>query len=210
MSARFLHAAILASDANAARASRRSLEVVVEGRIAAVTGLPLRSANAALTGRAIAHDRVMQILLEKCSAVMPFRLDTRAPIEADLHRLLRDNGPAIEANLLRFQGRVEMGLKATSRNGRAFAQHLHCDHIQKLAGPTCNRRERIVVLESGILFEGTYLVPKDAVDDFWTAVLQIRKDLPGFAVLGTGPWAPYSFCDLELPSHNSTSLKHSA
>lgn len=204
-----MYAAIFAKERHAVRAARRSLEVVVEGPIAAVIGPPSRGANG-LTARATAHDQVMYRLLEHCSAVMPFRLDTRAPAPADLARLLRDHGSVIDATLHHFQGRVEMGIKVKSRDGRPFAGRLHCERMHELAGATQNRRERIVVLENGALFEGTYLIPKPAMDDFWVAVLKVREALPGFAVIGTGPWAPYSFCDLELPSHASIPERRSA
>jgi hypothetical protein len=152
----------------------------------------------------------MQLLLERCSAVMPFRLDTRAPAPSDLSRLLREHGPAIEANLRRFQSRVEMGIKAKSTERASLARRLDCSRIHELAGSTQNRRERIVVLENGTLFEGTYLIPRLSLDEFWAAVLKIREALTGFAVIGTGPWAPYSFCDLELPSHSSSPQRRSA
>lgn len=202
MSARLLYAAILATDRNAACIVRRSLDVVVEGRIAAVTGVPSRT-NSSLTARALAHDQVMQALVERCSSVMPFRLDTRAPLGAELHRLLRDYGTAIEANLLRLQGRVEMGIKIKSTDGLSFAGRLRCERIHELAGSMQNRRERVVTLEGGSLFEGTYLIPRRSTDDFWSAVLKIPRAMPGFAVLGTGPWAPYNFCDLQLPTSES-------
>ncbi len=209
MSGKLLYAAIFANEANAARSARRSLQIVSEGRIAVVMGLPLRGAME-LTARAIAHDQVMQNLLERCSAVMPFRLDTRAPIAPDLSRLLREHGSAIESNLLRFKGRVEMGIRMKSQSGTPFSGRLDCSRLHKLAGSMQHRREKIVVLESGALFEGTYLIKREAMDDFWAAVLEIRKALPGFAVIGTGPWAPYSFCDLELPEPGSGPMRRSA
>lgn len=209
MSGRLIYAAIFAKDRHAARAARRSLEIVVEGPIAAVVGAPLRGATN-LTARAIAHDGVMEMLLESCSAVMPFRLDTRAPAVPELHRLLSEHAEAIEANLNRFQNRVEMGIKVRSRDGHPFAGRLHCERFHELAGSTQNRHEHIVVLDPGALFEGTYLIPKDAMDDFWAEVLKVRESLPDFAVIGTGPWAPYSFCDLEIPSQDSTLQQRSA
>lgn len=209
MTGKLLYAAIFANERNLARTPRRSFDIVVEGRIAAVTGMPLRSATH-LAARALAHDGVMELLLERCSAVMPFRLDTRAPLEPELHRLLHEHGDAIEANLVRVQNRVEMGIKIKSSTGQSFAGRLHCDRLHDLAETTRNRQERIVVLEGGALFEGTYLVRRDAMDDFWTEVLKIRQALPGFAVIGTGPWAPYSFCDLQLSSDDSPPQRRTA
>lgn len=209
MNGRLLYAAIFADERNRARFARHSFDIVVEGRIAAVTGLPLRGPTH-LTARALAHDTVMELLLEHCSAVMPFRLDTRAPFEPQLHRLLHEYEAVIAANLVHVQNRVEMGIKAKSKNGQPFAGRLHIERIHQLAGATQNRRERIVVLDGNVMFEGTYLIPRDAMDEYWSAVLDVRNALPGFAVIGTGPWAPYSFCDVELPSNDVNGQRRSA
>ena len=55
------------------------------------------------------------------------------------------------------------------------------------------------------LLHGVYLLATDAVDDFETAVAELRRDHDGAVIEMTGPWPPYHFSSVDLStSHGPT------
>jgi len=190
----FLYAAVPAQDAKLARAAGRGLAVVVAGATAAVIGKrPPDPAD--ILALAMAHDRVMQRLMARCSSVLPFRLGVAAPAADDLRRLLHGNAVALARQLARFQDRVEMGLKIKAReSGTTF----DLGPVHTLVTAREDRLERVAEQRGAAVFEGVYLVRRAHIEDFWAAVLRIRDASPELPILGVGPFAPYSFCDIRI------------
>lgn len=193
-SARFLYAAVPADDAKLARSVGRGLAVVVAGAAAAVVG-PRPPETADPFALALAHDRVMQRLLARCSSVLPFRLGMVAPPTDDLRRLLHSNAAALGRHLARFHDRVEMGLKIKAP---AVDATFELGPVHELVTAAEDRIERVVERRGAALFDGVYLVARPRIDEFWAAVERIRDAAPGRPVVGVGPFAPYSFCDLPI------------
>jgi len=196
-----LYAVIPAAEVSLVRA-RHGLSHLAVGRIAAIFGPPLIRIEP--TRAALWHDRVVGSALAVCSAVVPFRLGTDFASAAELRKMMRLNARRLAEQLARLRGRVEMGLKVRlppPRAGTALWLPDGLDRVRALAPETADRCER---LRDGNVFEGCYLISRGAVDDFWRAVETMRRDAPGQPVLGSGPWAPYSFCDSPLqPSPKS-------
>lgn len=167
--------------------------------LAAIIGCPPDLGDNARA--AVCHDRVVARALQRCSAVVPFRLDLEVGSEADVYRLLRLNAPELSRQLLRFWGRVEVGLKARVAPSTAFELlrlPSGIDRVRALALRPVDRSERLSRGRQGTTFEGCYLISRRALDEFWRTLDEIRRALPEMALLGTGPWAPYSFCDAPL------------
>ena len=72
------------------------------------------------------------------------------------------------------------------------------DRVRALAPQPVDRRERLSRGRQGTTFEGGYLISRRAVDEFWRALDDIRRAVREVPLLGSGPWAPYSFCDAPL------------
>ena len=197
-----LYAAVRSDEARRVRASLRSLTVVVEGGTAAVTGAAPPEAD--VFARAMAHDRVIGRLLGCCSSLVPFRLGVAAPPTDDLRALLRDNAAEFERQLDRVRDCVEVGLKIRAKNEAEGAARFDLAPVRALVPLRCDRQERITALSDGLLFEGVYLLARAAIDDFWAALDRMRSQTPERAILGVGPFAPYSFCDLHI-EHPRTS-----
>jgi Gas vesicle synthesis protein GvpL/GvpF len=71
--------------------------------------------------------------------------------------------------------------------------------IRALVPAAQDRREQLQqAAGGGRIFEGCYLVGRRAVDPFWAAVDESRSALGDLPILGSGPWAAYSFCDVVL------------
>jgi hypothetical protein len=121
--------------------------------------------------------------------------------EAELRATLRLNAAQLAEQLVRFRGRIEMGLKVripapTAEQPLRLPSGL--DRIRALAPEPVDRWERLGRSPQGNIFEGCYLVARRATEDFWQAVEGIRRTAPELPLLGSGPWAPYSFCDTPL------------
>jgi hypothetical protein len=190
-----LYAVIPAGEVSAVRA-RRGVSHLTAGRVAALFGPPLKRVDP--TRAALWHDRVVGSALTSCSAIVPFRLGTDFASVTELRKVLRLNSRQLAEQLARFRGRVEMGLKVRllpPLSGPQLWLPSGLDRVRALAQEPADRCER---LRDGNIFEGCYLISRQAIDDFWRAVEAMRCHAPEQPVLGSGPWAPYSFCPSPL------------
>jgi hypothetical protein len=143
------------------------------------------------------HDRIVGLAVARCSSVVPFRLGTDFASKAELRAAMSSHAGHFAGELERLHGRVEMGLKM--RLPSTAAAGVLCglgglDRIRSLAPEPTDRCESFSLGLDGRVFAGCYLVARDAVADFWEAVQEIRRAAPALPTLGSGPWAPYSFC----------------
>jgi hypothetical protein len=172
---------------------------------------PTLAKNADVLTEAIRHDRMMAQLCERCSAVVPFRLGVRISSTDALRRVLRDHLSIFDNALTRFAGRFEMGIKIKNKStgDLALEPKEHLGAIHELTRDARDRRERVVTRGGAPIFEGAYLIERAKVNEFWSAMDTLRTTFVGSPVLGTGPWAPYSFCDFEIEWTDSTSYRES-
>ncbi len=150
---------------------------------------------------AVWHDRVIGMAFETCSSVVPFRMGITFASEADLRAALSFNVRELSRQLARFQGRVEMGLKvrlSAATGDEPLRLPFGLDRVRALAPERHDRAERLVRIGHGRVFEGCYLISRQHVDNFWRALDGIRRRAPEQPLLGSGPWAAYSFCDVPL------------
>ena len=105
------------------------------------------------------------------------------------------------AQLRRFEGRVEMGLKVRVSSGQS-AEPLRVPfgigRIRALAPRPGDRAEGLRRNGQGSSFEGSYLISRRDIEVYWSALDVIRRAAPEVPLLGTGPWAPYNFCEKPL------------
>jgi hypothetical protein len=185
---------------------RRSFSVHLCGPAAALFGSPRPALSGAHALRAaLRHDRIVGLALAACSSVVPFRLALELASVAELDALCRLNARALAGQLARFRGRVEMGLKVrlpASPTDPSFPLPRGLDRVRGLAPEPADRYERLGFSRAGEgegkLFAASYLVARHAVDDFWRATEGIRRLAPDLPLVGSGPWAAYSFCDVPL------------
>jgi hypothetical protein len=204
-----LHAAATAGEAYALGARARGVTCVACGPVEAIVG---RWGAGTGVRAALRHDRIVRQALEICASVVPFRLGVELTSEAEVHGLLEANLETLTHHLAMLRGRVEMGLKArwAREPGDPAGLSPLLEHLRSLAPRSEDRRERLGRTSAGLLFEGSYLVPRRAVDPFWSAVEELRRTSPELRLLGSGPWAAYSFCDFALqpsPAELSTTLR---
>ena len=205
-----LLAVVAADEAQALRAPGSRLRLVVCGPVAAVVADP-GAANEPEPRAALRHDRVVGRALAACSSVVPFRLGVELPSGAELHHVLEENRVGLLGQLARFRGRVEMGLKAklAARAPDASDEPARLppglERVRALAPHGEDRRERrrraprqVTGQVPGEIFAGCYLIPRPAIHAFWSALAAMRRTRSDLPLLGSGPWAAYSFCDFSL------------
>ena len=197
-----LYAVVPAGEGFASGEIMRDVRTVDCGSIAALAGEACtQERNAA----AIRHDDIVRAAVEQHSSVVPFRFGTELRSEPELRWLLEANGQTLSDQLSRFCGRLEMGLKArltpeTAPGVQLLRLPFGLERIRALAPLAGDRQEKLGTGPGGTIFEGCYLIGRNAIDRFWDALERIRSAVPELALLGSGPWAPYSFCDFTLGS----------
>jgi gas vesicle protein GvpL/GvpF len=193
-----LYALVPADDAKALGGAARGLRLVRCGPVLAITG---RTGREPELQAALRHDRIVGRALETCSSVVPFRLGVEFRCQAELEHLLQANLPSLTGHLARLAGRVEMGFKARLA-GAAIPGPMRLpfdlERVRALAPDPKDRREQLARAPTGDVFEGCYLILRQAIAAFWSAVEDLRRRVTGLPVLGSGPWAAYSFCDFAL------------
>lgn len=194
-----------------AAAGRLRLHAVVPaGEVPSATGL-CTIACGSITGlaggirsepaprAALRHARVIGRALAACASVVPFRLGTDAPSAVALRATLAANEPALVRQLARLAGRVEMGLRVKLPSLAAIeALRAGLAPIRALAPCREDRRERLISSAAGQVFEGCYLISRGDIAAYWSGAGAVREALRGAPLVGSGPWAAYSFCDLVL------------
>ncbi len=192
-----LHVAVPADEAPGALGRAIGARCVAHGRLAAILG-PVRQEST--TRAALRHARIVAHALDACTSVVPFRAGIEVASEQEALELLAGNREELSTRLRDLAGHVEMGLKVRIPGlGRPIEGSLASAlvRIRALASRTVQPQERRKSLPGATVLEACYLVPRSRIEPFWSEVAALRAET-GLRVLGTGPWAPYSFCDLSL------------
>jgi len=192
-----LYAVIAASEAQHFRDATRGPKVIEWGVLAAVTGKPEEETARA----ALRHARAVGRAFETCSSVVPFRVGVSIESEEALCRLLEENQKTLSAHLARFTGQAEMALKIKlpeQSPGTPAWLPLDLSRVRALASRRENICEAFKRCPGGRIFEGSYLLPREDVEAFWCAVEALRHASVAPPLFGSGPWAPYSFCNFTL------------
>ncbi|MBI4704457.1 MAG: GvpL/GvpF family gas vesicle protein [Deltaproteobacteria bacterium] len=191
-----LYAVVPAGEARVLDGRGRGLRCVGRGPVAVLAG-PAAGPLAGLRGAALRHDRAVGLALALCSSVVPLRLGTLARDEGQIARLLAANVGLLCAELGRLRGRVEMGLKARLALP-ALVLPPGLERVRRLAPQPEDRRESLATAGGAPVLVAAYLVRRQDIDAFWSALDELRRERPDVPLVGSGPWAAYSFCQVAL------------
>lgn len=70
--------------------------------------------------------------------------------------------------------------------------------IESLVNPFVRKRSVSLKPEQKMVFSGAYLLEREALEAFREQVSEARGDRPDLRFLLSGPWAPYSFSNIDL------------
>lgn len=166
------------------------LELRAFGSLAAVTGAdepdPLR------------HGLVVERLLAGADSVLPVRFGERFETEDELVAAIVPRLEALQRQLDHVAGCVEVGVRLVPRPEPAESAggvaYMRARLREELAAEEVHRvlaeKARDSVQTNR---DAGYLVARDDVGAFTSAVERLLESHPALDVLCTGPWAPYSF-----------------
>lgn len=161
------------------------------------------------------HDEVVERQMAR-GPVLPVRFGTTFEHERALAARLSEAGSGLHAQLERVRGHVELAVRvglpeaaedrppgggreylkarlASRRERSALAQRT----LDPLADIAASERRRSREERGEI--SASYLIPADEVRRFSERVRLIQQQNPDVSMSCTGPWAPYSFVDAEVP-----------
>jgi Gas vesicle synthesis protein GvpL/GvpF len=190
------------------------LRAVVDGPLAAVVsdcfGGPLEPTAAALS----AYEQTVRRLMER-AAVLPAQFGSVVEDEAEVRKLLRRRRKHLLARLRRVRGAVEIGLRASWRDGsrvpsgarpqsgtsylrdrlelRQSARRVATE-LEPL-GALARSSRRAIAPRPDLPVLDSYLVDSGRVSEFVALVEQLDDRLDEVELVCTGPWPPYSFAE---------------
>ena len=192
-----VHAVVNSNEVKALDTHSRTC-VVAYGPIAAVVSRVRKTTD---EKAALRHGRIIGKVVETCSSVVPFRLGVQIRSEPEIREVLKLNAQVLVQHLERFRDRVEMGIKAKVVLSSDFDPSrlpVFLASLRSLAEKNEDRQEELETTLNVHIFKGCYLIQRQNVDEFWFAVETVRRKFPTVPLMGSGPWAPYSFCDFVL------------
>jgi hypothetical protein len=159
------------------------------------------------------HEQMVEALMESRD-LLPVRFGTLVADDQAAARAVEERKEELAASLERVRGAVELAVRAHRRepepealpraSGREYmaakartTQAAACIH-EPLAAVARDSRVRT----GPELLHAAYLVERDRVGRFVSAVRRLQEANPEVDVLCTGPWPPYSFA--EPPASRST------
>jgi hypothetical protein len=167
------------------------------------------------------HARVVDELTTLNDAVLPARFGRGYSDLDSLSRAVAERADALRLALDRVRGCQEFGLRAFTNSGetpsaegsgrdymlgrleeRRRAERL-ADELHGPLAEVARAATRSVGATPHLLLSASYLVPRDAVDDFHSALRELESTHPELTVACTGPWPPYSFATAEVEANEA-------
>jgi hypothetical protein len=147
-----------------------------------------------------AHDDVLQEVLthEGGRAVVPMQFGMVFENARSLKGVLRGARPAFTRALRHVEGQYELGVKLVVDDAdvdREGVREAVSDRLTAVA----TEESPNDLFSDRLVFNRSYLVDRDAREQFDAAVDEIESRYDDdLLVRYTGPWAPYSFVDIEI------------
>jgi gas vesicle protein GvpL/GvpF len=173
------------------------------------------SEPAELRDDALTHGAVVDALTAEAAAVLPVRFGQVVADDAALARSVRVHAQAVRRNLDHVRGCVEIGLRVSFPAERVSGVTSGAEYMRQLRRVEEARRTTIEELHRRLAssardsrvassslslrdrFDAAYLVPREGVGDFQACVDAFARASEGMSVVCTGPWAPFSFSDVQ-------------
>ena len=184
--------------------------------IEAVVGLVSHERIEASEEAVLTHARIVDELATLNEAVLPARFGRGYPDAEALRDAVTEQADALGQALDRVRGCLELGLRvltqptdtdSPSQSGREYmvgrldrrrqAERL-ADEVHAPLAALARAETRTVAATPQLLLSAAYLVPREALEPFQSAVEEIETAHPELSLACTGPWPPYSFATAEI------------
>jgi hypothetical protein len=161
--------------------------------------------NGEASDDAVRHGVVVEALLECADSVLPVRFGQQFADEEGLAAAVAERRDALEAALADLSGCVEIGVRVMPEDGPLPTDAADgTAYMRAIAGRKAatvglhrallpHARASVTAPSSRLRDDTGYLVRREDVTEFASAVDRYVAAHPELTVLCTGPWAPYSF-----------------
>lgn len=147
-----------------------------------------------------AHDAVLRAVLEHedGQTVVPMQFGMVFDHDRAIENVVRSSREAIEDALREVDGMVELGLKVvTPEEGVDDPEAIVTDVVETV-GVHAESAADGDLFSDRLLLNRSFLVPRENQEAFGDAIDEITERYPDLRFQYTGPWAPYSFVDIEV------------
>jgi Gas vesicle synthesis protein GvpL/GvpF len=165
----------------------------------------------------LTHARIVDELAALNEAVLPARFGRGYADAEALRTAVAEQEDALRPALERVRGCLELGLRVFSEqsdgdspgSGREYmldrldrrrrAERL-ADEVHAPLAALARAETRTVAATPQLLLSAAYLVPREALEQFQSALGELESAHPELSLACTGPWPPYSFATAEVES----------
>lgn len=145
------------------------------------------------------HDDVLQAVMQhgEGRTVVPMQFGMAFKNGRALKNVLRSGRRAFTKALREVDGMQEIGVKVVGPGEGSADVDVETDVAEPLAELSVNEAGNDLFSDR-LLLNRSYLVERDDREAFDAEIDRIREAHPDLQVKYTGPWAPYSFVDIEI------------
>ena len=164
----------------------------------------------------LTHARIVDELTALNQAVLPARFGRGYPDADALRSAVAEQADDLRQALERVRGCLELGLRVLSQPGdtdspgqsgreymlgrldaRRQAERL-ADEVHSPLAALARAETRTIAATPHLLLSAAYLVQREALERFQSAVQELESAHPELSLACTGPWPPYSFATAEI------------
>lgn len=147
-----------------------------------------------------AHDDVLQAVIESDGGrtVVPMQFGMVFKSARTLKNVLRSGRRAFRKALNDVDGCVELGVKLVVDEDTEVDREAVREDVSGRLAVVSKRDVENDLFSDRLVLNRSYLVAYDGQDAFSEEVEAIRDEYDDLTVQYSGPWAPYSFVDIEI------------
>ena len=147
-----------------------------------------------------AHDEVLRGIAtcDGGRTVVPMRFGMDFEGAGPLKNVLRSSRVTFESALRGVEGCLEFGVKVVAPAEGDVDEAAIREAVDSQLDPLAERTERGERFSDRLVLNRTYLVDRDRREAFDEAVGDLEEQFGDVDIQYSGPWAPYSFVDVEI------------
>lgn len=147
-----------------------------------------------------AHDEVLRSVATRDGGrtVVPMQFGMVFAGERELKNVLRSGRAAFRGALRDVEGCIEVGVKAVAPETWEGDPEAVRETFSDELAPIAERTDRGDQFSDRLVFNRSYLVAREDREAFDEAVGRLQDRFDALTIQYTGPWAPYSFVDLQI------------
>ena len=146
------------------------------------------------------HDDVLREVMERDGgrAIVPMQFGMAFESDRALKNVLRGAKPAFRRALNDVEGRVELGLKVVRDEGDDVDVDAIEEAVADALEPIAAQSVPNDLFSDRLVLNRSYLVEREDREAFDAAVADLEDEFGDLTFRYTGPFAPYSFVDVEI------------